>query len=60
MAFLLSNGAIQIFVRNEFELRWFDEGRKFIVRCNGMCEVIDEANFALADAVDRLLYGSIA
>ncbi|CAD2216625.1 hypothetical protein AGDE_13003 [Angomonas deanei] len=36
--FLLSNGAVQAFVGGEYEIRWFDEHRKFIIRPNGICE----------------------
>ncbi|ORC92055.1 putative protein kinase [Trypanosoma theileri] len=56
-AFLLSNGAVQVLVGDQYELRWFDENRKFLLRSNGVCEMIDDANFALAPDVSRLLYG---
>lgn len=55
-AMLLSNGAVQVFVKNEYELRWFDENRKFLVRSNGMGEMVGENTFALAPAINRLLY----
>ncbi|CCW61396.1 unnamed protein product [Phytomonas sp. EM1] len=55
-AFLLSNGGVQVFVNNEFELRWFDENHKFLVRCNGVCEMIGDNTFALAPAINHLLY----
>lgn len=57
-AFLLSNGAVQVFVKNEYELRWFDESRKFIIRYNGVCELVDDGTFALAPAINHLLYDS--
>ncbi|GET92926.1 protein kinase, putative [Leishmania tarentolae] len=57
-AFLLSNGAVQVFVNNEYELRWFDESRKFLVRYNGVCELVDDGTFALAPAINHLLYDS--
>lgn len=55
-ACMLSNGAVQVFVKNECELRWFDENRKFVVRCNGVCEVVEGDDYALAPAVNHLLY----
>ncbi|KEG11939.1 putative protein kinase [Trypanosoma grayi] len=55
-AFLLSNGAVQVFVSDQYEIRWFDESRKFILRSNGVCEIVDDATFALAPDVSRLLY----
>nr|CCM19229.1 protein kinase, putative [Leishmania guyanensis] len=57
-AFLLSNGAVQVFVNNEYELRWFDESRKFLIRYNGVCELVDDGTFALAPAINHLLYDS--
>ncbi|KAG5492826.1 hypothetical protein JKF63_01406 [Porcisia hertigi] len=57
-AFLLSNGAVQVFVKNEYELRWFDENRKFLIRYNGVCELVNEDTFALAPAINHLLYDS--
>ncbi|ESL05960.1 protein kinase [Trypanosoma rangeli SC58] len=55
-AFLLSNGAVQVLVSDQYELRWFDENRKFLLRSNGVCEMVDDATFALASDVSRLLY----
>lgn len=55
-AFLLSNGAVQVFVNNEYELRWFEEHRKFLVRCNGVCEMVNDSTFTLAPAINHLLY----
>lgn len=57
-AFLLSNGAVQVFVNNEYELRWFDESRKFLIRYNGVCELVDDGTFALAPGINHLLYDS--
>lgn len=57
-AFLLSNGAVQVFVNNEYELRWFDENRKFLIRYNGVCELVEDNTFALAPAINHLLYDS--
>jgi serine/threonine protein kinase len=57
-AFLLSNGAVQMFVNNEYELRWFDESRKFIIRYNGVCELVEDNMFTLAPAINHLLYDS--
>ncbi|KAG5466456.1 hypothetical protein LSCM4_01607 [Leishmania orientalis] len=57
-AFLLSNGGVQVFVNNEYELRWFDEHRKFLIRYNGVCELVDDSTFALAPAINHLLYDS--
>ncbi|KAK7200837.1 kinetoplastid kinetochore protein 3 [Novymonas esmeraldas] len=57
-AFLLSNGAVQVFVHNEYELRWFDETRKFLIRYNGVCELVDDSTFALTPAINHLLYDS--
>ncbi|RNF10722.1 putative protein kinase, partial [Trypanosoma conorhini] len=55
-AFLLSNGGVQVLVGDQYELRWFDESRKFLLRSNGVCEMVDDATFALASDVSRLLY----
>ncbi|KPI85796.1 putative protein kinase [Leptomonas seymouri] len=55
-AFLLSNGAVQVFVNNEYELRWFDENRKFLIRYNGVCELVEDSTFTLAPAINHLLY----
>ncbi|KAF5225536.1 hypothetical protein ECC02_001300 [Trypanosoma cruzi] len=55
-AFLLSNGAVQVLVGDQYELRWFDENRKFLLRSNGVCEMVDDSTFALAPDVSRLLY----
>ncbi|CCW68917.1 unnamed protein product [Phytomonas sp. Hart1] len=55
-AFLLSNGGVQVFVNGEFELRWFDEQQKFLVRSNGVCEVVGDRTFSLAPAINHLLY----
>lgn len=57
-AFLLSNGAVQVFVNNEYELRWFDENRKFLILYNGVCELVEESSFTLAPAINHLLYDS--
>ncbi|KPA86492.1 putative protein kinase [Leptomonas pyrrhocoris] len=57
-AFLLSNGAVQVFVNNEYELRWFDETRKFLIRYNGVCELVEDNAFTLAPAINHLLYDS--
>ncbi|KAG5466991.1 hypothetical protein LSCM1_01169 [Leishmania martiniquensis] len=57
-AFLLSHGGVQVFVNNEYELRWFDEHRKFLIRYNGVCELVDDSTFALAPAINHLLYDS--
>jgi hypothetical protein len=54
-AFLLSNGAVQIFVGSQFELRWLEEDRKFLVRSNGVCEAVNET-FALLPALNKLLH----
>ena len=55
-AFLLSNGQVQMFVGDEYEIRWTDEHRKFLVRSNARCELIHEQNFHLMGAVQKLLH----
>lgn len=59
--FLLSSGAVQVFIGTDAELRWNpsavggDSGRRFLVRCNGVVETVDRTNFPLMDIVDRMM-----
>lgn len=57
-AVLLSNGAVQVFVRNEYELRWFDDNRMFLVRGSGACEVVDR-NIEIFSKVEHLLFDPV-
>ncbi|EAN77039.1 protein kinase, putative [Trypanosoma brucei brucei TREU927] len=57
--FMLSNGAVQVFVGGKYELRWLDDNRKFIVRSNGVCEVLDEEKFPLSEELNQMLYGGV-
>ena len=52
--FCLSNGSFQVFIQDSYEIRWMDGGRKFRVRSNGVCELVDEAAFAAIPALVEL------
>ena len=57
-ALLLSNGAMQVFVGREYELRWKNDARKFLVRCSGRCELIDPKTFKLMPQIEQLMFQS--
>jgi serine/threonine protein kinase len=57
-AALLSNGAMQVFVGREYELRWMNDDRKFMVRSSGRCELINPATFKLMPRIDKLLFAT--
>lgn len=57
---LLSNGRAQVFsVEGDYELRWTDVRRIFLVRATGECEAINQQTFVLAEALHRLLYADM-
>ena len=50
----LSNGGVQIFAQG-YELRWFNEERKFLVRSDGSCAVINDSTFTAMPDIERIL-----
>lgn len=54
VAFGLSNGAFQVFVQEQCEIRWTSGGRKFKVSPHGVCEFLDEATFNEIPALVKL------
>lgn len=55
-AFLLSTGGVQVFVGSDYELRWREDHRKFLVRSNGVCELINEETFVLMPTINKLMH----
>eukprot|EP00758_Cryptobia_borreli_P013125 Tbor_TRINITY_DN5807_c3_g5::TRINITY_DN5807_c3_g5_i1::g.5982::m.5982 len=54
-AFCLSNGHVQIFVGQEYEVRWTGESRKFLLRANGTFEHLSDEAFGDMPALVELL-----
>lgn len=57
--FLLNTGGVQVFVGTDVELRWKDPSRRFLVRCNGVCETVDHSTFPLMQMVDNVISSTI-
>jgi hypothetical protein len=53
--FTLSNGGVQVFCPG-YELRWFNEQRKFLVRSDGSCSIVNDATFTSMPIIEEMLH----
>ena len=58
-AFCLSNGFVQVFIGTEFEIRWMDLNRKFLIRANGTIELITDTDFQNMPGLVDLIYSPL-
>ena len=58
-AFCLSNGFVQVFIGTEFEIRWTDLDRKFLLRANGTMELLADDEFKVIPGLVELIYSPL-
>eukprot|EP00658_Telonema_sp_P-2_P037578 TRINITY_DN27022_c0_g1_i5.p1 TRINITY_DN27022_c0_g1~~TRINITY_DN27022_c0_g1_i5.p1 ORF type:complete len:935 (-),score=141.98 TRINITY_DN27022_c0_g1_i5:140-2944(-) len=58
-AFCLSNGFVQVFIGTDFEIRWMDLNRKFLIRANGTMELITDTDFQNMPGLVDLIYSPL-